>query len=246
MKIIKKFIIFFLIVKVFTQTISDDTESCKNELNHYQDCLNSILKINNSTTEYNNSIINDICSIFFENQCKYFVDDVLLTKTDCIKETLPNDNDLEAGFSILNSRVIYLTFCALDHLGNSCPLPQYFRQHFDELEKNVNSTTNVFVALETDCKDKSCNQRISHYEKLVQSVDNIRSNLTTSTQENSSLLGLPQHVIALYEQYIHNYKFNLCGAIEEYVDDNDAIKNYLFSNTIFLIILSVFTIIFIL
>ncbi|ORX44500.1 hypothetical protein BCR36DRAFT_458556 [Piromyces finnis] len=231
----KKLIMFPFIYQGFTQVIMNDSESCENELNNYNDCLNLIHNITSSTNEFNNEIINNICNTFYREQCKYVIDDVLLTKTDCIKDTFPNDNDIDAGLLILNSRIIYLTYCALDHLGNTCPLAQYFKQHFNEFESdNTSSTTNVLIALETDCKDKSCNQRIHHYEKLVNNLRDIE-NTTKDTYNNTSSI-LPKNVRAFYEQYINNYKSNLCGSIEEYIDDEDyAKKKYKISYYILLL-----------
>ena len=215
---------------VFAQNNQQLSKNCENELAKYSDCLNEIGKIKTEGMGIGETMIS-YCNTFKLEKCKNFVSNVNSANSNCISNEKEN-LDRVTAVSILTLKIAYLTYCATDKDGNTCPLSNYLLSNANILKQSYayEPTREMLGNFKEDCRINECNKRLINLKNIIDKIKSILGNgldITTDDPVN-------------YEKYLDYYKINQCSDIDGSVE-NAAISLKIISYPFVLIIIAIST-----
>ncbi|ORX83496.1 hypothetical protein BCR32DRAFT_326381, partial [Anaeromyces robustus] len=143
------------------------SEACLNELSKYEACLEEI----GDSGQVADSIdaVENICNKFNSENCKEFVQSSA-NELECIKESNDNIADKALGKSLASLQSVYLSYCAVDSNGNTCPFTDYISKASNNdlyLDTLTDMPDELLKALVNDCKDPKCNSRMVTLDRVT-------------------------------------------------------------------------------
>lgn len=107
-----------------------NSKECDNEVSKYKACVDIVSDTLLTSTKADD--IKTMCEKFKDDNCKSFLTDINTTSSSC---KVDDKDEKSSALSILQRRIAYLKYCAVDSKGATCPISEHLLEDFEEGEE---------------------------------------------------------------------------------------------------------------